>query len=165
LLKSASYHRIRVPWGGRSSSAGPSLSRGWVDGGWLVGTFQRPAIVLGRGQNSVATASFHHLRWNPPVRPLMILIMSHISCWTPGIVTVATAAGRDGSSFVPRLPAWSRLAHLRSGEGAPSPFSSLLRRDEPGAPPPAAAEVAQASRSHFSRAITARISSPRCPAA
>jgi len=72
----------------------------------------------------------------------------------------ANAAGDDGSSFVPRLPAWTLLARLRSGEGAPSPFSSLLRSDEPGAPPPdpdrSGREVAQASRSHFRRTITAR---------
>ena len=73
---------------------------------------------------------------------------------------MATAASRDGSSFVPRLPAWSLLAQLRSGEGAPSLFSSLLRSGEPGAPPPAAAEVAQASRSHFRRTVTARTSAP-----
>jgi hypothetical protein len=82
--------------------------------------------------------------------------MPHIFCWTPGLLTVATAAGGDGSSFVPWLPAWSLLTQLRSGEGAPSLFSSLLRSDEPGAPPPAAAEWAQASRSHFRRTTTAR---------
>jgi hypothetical protein len=64
--------------------------------------------------------------------------------------------GRGGSSFVPRLPTWTLLARLHSGEGAPSLFSSLLRRDEPGAPPPAAAEVAQASRSHSRGTTTVR---------
>ena len=72
--------------------------------------------------------------------------MSPIYRRTPGMLTLDIAMGRDGSSFVPRLPAWTLLARLLSGEGAPSLFSSLLRSDEPGAPPPAAAEVAQASR-------------------
>ena len=84
------------------------------------------------------------------------LTVSHVSCSTPGRLTLAISVGTDGSSFVPRLPAWSLLSRLRSGEGAPSLFSSLLRSDEPGAPPPTAAEVAQASRSHFRRAISAR---------
>jgi len=43
--------------------------------------------------------------------------------------------------MVPRLPAWSPLAQLRVGEGAPSLFSPVLRSGEPGAPPPTAAEV------------------------
>ena len=71
------------------------------------------------------------------------------------MVVFIIAAGDDGSSFVPELPAWSLLSRLRSGEGAPSLFSSLLRSDESGAPPPAYAEVAQASRSHFRRTVIA----------
>jgi hypothetical protein len=56
------------------------------------------------------------------------------------------------------------LARLQSGEAAPSLFSSLLRSDEPGGgPPPAATEVAQASRSHFRRTIIARKYNPLCP--
>ena len=51
------------------------------------------------------------------------------------MVILAIAAGKDGSSYVPRLPAWTLLARLRSGEGAPSLFSSLLRSDEPGGSP------------------------------
>ena len=76
-------------------------------------------------------------------------------------LTLATAAGNNGPSFVPELPAWTLQTRLRSGEGAPSLFSSLLRSDEPGAPPPAAAEVAQASRSHFRRTTIALTCNPR----
>ena len=72
------------------------------------------------------------------------------------MVIIVIVAGNDGSSFVPGLPAWSLQARLLSGEGAPSLFSSLLCSDEPGAPPPAAAEVAPASRSHFRKAVIAR---------
>ena len=56
-----------------------------------------------------------------------------------GVPTLAIAASRDGSSFVRKLTAWTLLTRLRSGEGTPSLFPSLLRSDEPGAPPPAAA--------------------------
>lgn len=35
------------------------------------------------------------------------LIMSDISCWPQGMVTLPIAASNDGSSFVPGLPAWS----------------------------------------------------------
>jgi hypothetical protein len=80
------------------------------------------------------------------------------------MLTVTIAAGRDGFSFVPGLSAWSLLARLPSGEGTPSLFSSLLRSDEPGAPPTADAEVAQAFRSHSRRTITAGTPNPRCPA-
>ena len=91
------------------------------------------------------------------------LNMSHISCWTQGMLTSPIAAGNAGSSFVPERSAWSLLARLRSGETAPpSLFSSLLRSDEPGGLPPAAAEVAQASRSHFRRIIIARPCNPPC---
>jgi len=76
-------------------------------------------------------------------------------CWTQGIPALPNAASNDGSSFVPGLPAWSLFARLRSGEAAPSLFSSPLRSDEPGGLPPAAAEVAQASRSDFRRTIIA----------
>ena len=76
----------------------------------------------------------------------------------------ANAAGHDGSSFVPRLPACTLLARLRSGEGAPSLFSSLLRSDEPEAPPPAAAEVAQAFRQSLQKSHRSpRTWAPRCP--
>jgi len=44
-------------------------------------------------------------------------------------------------SAVPRLPAWSLLAQLGLGEGAPSLFPPTLRFGGPGAPPPTAAEV------------------------
>ena len=76
-------------------------------------------------------------------------------------ITLSPAAvfSEGKGTFFSNLP-----TRLRSGEGAFSLFSSLLRSDEPGAPPPAAAEVAQASRRHFRRTITARTSSPRCPA-
>jgi len=49
--------------------------------------------------------------------------LTHTSvCGIPGRVTVAIAAGRDGSSFVPRLPAWSLVARLGGGRGrAPLP--------------------------------------------
>ena len=104
---------------------------------------------------------------NPPSPPPFgkVIFTHKAGCWTPAMLTLAIAAGKDGSSFVPGLPvcvqrtgrpAWSLLSQLRSGEGAPSLFSSLLRSDEPGAPPSAAAEVAQASRSHFRRTIIAR---------
>ena len=52
---------------------------------------------------------------------------------------VGVAAGI--SSFVPSLPAWSLLAQLRAGEGAPSLFPPAQGFGGPGAPPPAAAEV------------------------
>ncbi len=91
--------------------------------------------------------------------------MSHIFCLTQEMPTLPVAASDDGSSFVPGLPAWSLLAPpwRGLGEAAPSLFSSLLRSDEPGGPPPAATEVAQASRSHFGRTIIARKYNPLCP--
>ncbi len=52
---------------------------------------------------------------------------------------VGVAAGL--SSFVPSLPAWSLLAQLHAGEGAPSLFPPPQGFGGPGAPPPAAAEV------------------------
>ena len=51
------------------------------------------------------------------------------------------------------------------GGRRPLPVLLVRRSDEPGAPPPAAAEVAQASRSHFRRTIVARTCSLRCRAA
>jgi len=79
------------------------------------------------------------------------------------IKAIANGAGNDSSSFVPRLPAWTLLARLRSGEGAPSLFSSLLRSDEPRAPPPAAAEVAQAFRQSLQKNHRCPHLEPQCP--
>jgi len=96
-----------------------------------------------------------------------------VAIWRPvphfpldtGMLTVAIAPSRDGLFIRSEAPGLVTSSAPAVGEGAPSLFSSLLRSDEPGGSPPAAAEVAQASRSHFRRTITARTSNPRCPAA